>query len=181
MYDLLCLASHTSTLNPLLLHHAHVSASLIWIHLTPELIDEVVSFSFIYSGVLIFTSCSIVITPLLHMTQQFFPFHRSPICPFCLCLSVLPSVVLSSSLSFSPTYVKSTKHKWPHKPPPPPPPLHCPDCSCVICWANTLKWSRYKSVFGKEKGRGLPRWTRKKYREWALKRKQRSVLTWPFK
>lgn len=75
MYELLCLASHTSTLDPLLLYHTHVYMHLCFVSV--QLLNWVIrllSFSSVHSGVQIFTSHSIVFTPLLHMTQWFFAF-----------------------------------------------------------------------------------------------------------
>lgn len=66
------------------------------------IVIQFLSLSSVHSGVRIFISHSIVSTPLPHMTQLFFALLpiTPPICP-CLCLPVLPSVVLSSSLSSS--------------------------------------------------------------------------------
>lgn len=54
------------------------------------------------------------------------PFHHSPICPFCLCLCSLPSVMLPSSLSSSPYVCQVNKTRVvTHTP-------DRPNCSCLF-------------------------------------------------
>lgn len=154
MYELLCLASHTSTLDPLLLYHTHVYMHLCFVSV--QLLNWVIrllSFSSVHSGVQIFTSHSIVFTPLLHMTQWLFAFL--PITPpsaHFVFVSLYFHLLCSLPLFLLPPCMWSQQNMSDHTNP-----LHCPDCSCVICWANTYRNSAHKCVFSKEKGRGFPR------------------------
>lgn len=85
-----------------------------------------------------------VFTPLL--TELFFPSQHFPICPFCLSLSLLPSVLLSSRLSshqeckVSQPWVTTHDPFW-HS--------HGP---CSTTWAKTYGNSTRCCVFDKNRG-----------------------------
>lgn len=99
---LLCLASHTTTLNPVWVHHIHASASFfsvsIWFLIK---VIRLLPFSTIYSGVLIFISHSIA-SP--HLTRTWLnccslSFPSLPHLP--MSLSLCPSICHALFFSFS--------------------------------------------------------------------------------